>query len=217
MTLESALLALVVFVVVAIVETIALGAWWPFYFRVGIPLFRREFRAPGPVTVEIARLEQRFVPPSNLSLLPMEFDYPAGSNWWQRMLFRMEFFAMPLRFRALGRGEYAFREQLFTVRLWYFGYLPIVRGHMTVNGNRIAIVGRLNLVTLAFVAFFVAVLGWAPTGHAGSRANEWLWLAVMLGVVALSYAIQTRRFRKVGEFLSSRSSSSSKSGASRPG
>jgi hypothetical protein len=202
-------LQLVVFVVggflaVAIAEIVALGGWWSFYFRAGIPVFRREFRAPAPVVVEVARLEQRFTHPGNW-LMPAELHFPAGYGWWQRYLNQLETLATPLRFRAFGRSEYGFREQMFTLRLWYFNYLPIMRGQIVVNSNRVTIVGRLNLSVPALVVLIVALFSWTRPGHAGTTTNGWLLLVAGFFVLGLSYTIQARRFRRVGEFLTSRS------------
>ena len=90
-------------------------------------------------------------------------------------------------FREFGEDGYAFREALLQIR--FLSYAPLMHGHILIEPRRgiVTVVGRLywTVFSLAFIALWPAVwvLEIIP------------FLAVLLFTL---YAIQVRRFNKVG-------------------
>jgi len=96
-------------------------------------------------------------------------------------------FTSSIVFREIGEDEYAFREAFLQIR--FLSYTPLMHGHILIEPRRgiVTVVGRLywTVFSLAFIALWPAVwvLEIIP------------FLAVLLFTL---YAIQVRRFNKVG-------------------
>jgi hypothetical protein len=94
----------------------------------------------------------------------------------------------PLAFWALEVDRLAFREKISGGLR--FGYPPVMRGNLRFQrrGARVEVIGLLNW----FVLVFVVVAGFSVI-----VLRDPVFLLLTVGVVALIYAIQFRRFRQV--------------------
>lgn len=119
--------------VVLIVEIFLSGAWIPFYFRNGLPLFQRRVqmaqaftRLPSPEEIE-GSLKRGYMP--------------------------------SLVVHSLDSHTYAFREKLFELNL--VGYTPIMHGLLSFNPERAEVVvtgfANWSVLALCFTAAFVFV------------------------------------------------------------
>ena len=115
-------------IITVIAELIISGRWLPFYFRTGIPLFRRSFRYT----------EHRAISPNSLS------DEFTGGG-----------ITVPLIFRSIGPNEIAFREKFFSLRL--FGYTTVMHGLIRVGNAQlqVSVTGYANWFPLVFSATFI--------------------------------------------------------------
>jgi hypothetical protein len=115
--------------IVVIAELIMSGSWYPFYFRTGIPLFRRSFHF----------LEQPTISPETLS----EKFHSS--------------FADPLLFHAIGPREIGFREKFFSFRL--FNYTPVMHGLILIGQlqHKVTVTGYANWFVIFFAATFIAI------------------------------------------------------------
>ena len=101
-----------------------------------------------------------------------------------------------LVFRQLSPTELAFRERLFEFRL--FSYTPLMHGliECRVADHQILVQGRLNWSTVLFTLFFAV----------GPAREAWLvFLPFLAGVLAVIYALQAYRYRRVVAALASAS------------
>ena len=94
----------------------------------------------------------------------------------------------PLAFWALEDDRFAFREKIFGgLRL---GYTPVMRGNLRFQrrGARVEVIGLLNWSVLVFVGFAVFSL---------TVLRDPVFLLFTVGLLALIYTIQFRRFAQV--------------------
>jgi hypothetical protein len=119
----------IILIIIVIAELIMSGRWFPFYFRTGIPLFRRSF----------SFLEQPTISPETLS----EKFHSS--------------FIDPLLFRAIGPHEIGFREKFLSFRL--FNYTPVMHGLIRVDQlqHKVTVIGYANWFVIFFAATFIAI------------------------------------------------------------
>ena len=99
-----------------------------------------------------------------------------------------------LVFHQLSLSELAFRERLFEFRL--FSYTPVMHGLIDCRGaeHLILVQGRLNWSTVLFILFFAL----------GPAREVWfVVLPFLAGVLAVIYAFQASRYRRVVAALAS--------------
>jgi hypothetical protein len=114
-------------IITVIAELIISGRWVPFYFRTGIPLFRKSFHYNG---------QPAFSPES------LSGAFTGG-------------IAVPLIFHSIGPNEIAFREKFFSLHL--FSYTPVMHGVIRVSDEQrqISVTGYANWSPLVFSAIFI--------------------------------------------------------------
>lgn len=112
------------FFTVALLEMALSYFWTPWYFRTGIPIYRKNYILP-----------QR-----------MQLNAQSIKNKWVS-----DEFAAKLIFRDTGENEVALRESMKKEFAFRFYYAPIMRGLIRRNpmNNRIEIVGFLNWSVIA--------------------------------------------------------------------
>lgn len=159
--------AIPIVIAVALAESLLLGFWAPFYFRVGIPVFSRAllYRGGGHRAIDPDVLSKAFA----RSLVPS------------------------IVFRAIGSEEIAFRERFFQLTL--FHYTPVMRGLIKFDDHSgtVTVRGHANAFPLCFLAMAVAFcLTSLPLGE-----FEVFFLATVVLVLGVCYAIQARRFNSV--------------------
>ena len=114
-----------IFVLVAIVEVLFSATWNSTYFRIGIPIYSKQYpyigTAPDPI---------------NDTILNKAFK---------------KTFTHSLVFKQIENGEYAFREKLFQFTL--FTYTPIMHGNLNIDksSRNIRVTGHINWWILAFI------------------------------------------------------------------
>src|SRR5881409_2009878 len=102
--MQSLLLVLaILFVVIYLVELVALVSWYSPYYRTGVVVFRRRYPAPKELELEPRALRLRLVTRRDPAFL----------------------------FHRLSASEVAFRERLFQLR--FLNHTPIVRGLLELN------------------------------------------------------------------------------------
>jgi hypothetical protein len=172
---ETTVFIVVAMFVLKVVESGLAGAWVTLYFRSGIPILRREYRARGPISVDVEKLEKKF-----------------GSSP-----------VTPLVFRQLADGEYAFREKMFHLRIPSLGYTPIMHGQLLVRGEKVTVIGRFNWFSLAFPFCFVWFVASFPLGEGTMPSVLFpaMTVAFIAALLGLFYAIQASRYCKVGDYL----------------
>ena len=94
----------------------------------------------------------------------------------------------PLAFWALEDDRLAFREKIGGLR---FFYPPVMRGNLRFQrkGSRVEVIGLLNWYVLVFVVV---------AGLSVIVLRSPIFLLLTVGVIALIYAIQFRRFSQAG-------------------
>ncbi len=101
-----------------------------------------------------------------------------------------------IAFRRHEDGRIFFREALFQFK-FSFDYLQVMHGVIEETGSDIVITGKTNLMPLAFIpaGLFLLMLG-----------NVFMVIgAILIGMVPIGYAIQVHRYRRIGEYILSRS------------
>jgi len=111
-------------------EILVSWTWMGFYFRYGLPVYRRKVRINkfGPkFAEELERMHH-----SNVSL--------------------------PLLFRAISRREIAFREKAYGI--YWLRYAPVIRGliHVSKDSKEIYITGLLNWYVILLIVFLPLML-----------------------------------------------------------
>lgn len=111
-------------------EILVSWTWMGFYFRYGLPVYRRKVRINkfGPnFAEELERMHQ-----SNVSL--------------------------PLLFRAISRREIAFREKAYGI--YWLRYAPVIRGliHVSEDRREVHITGLLNWYVILLIVFLPLML-----------------------------------------------------------
>jgi hypothetical protein len=112
-----------------IVEIFLSGAWNPFYFRNGLPLFQRR--------VQMAQVFMHLP-------IPEEIEQALKRGYMPSLVFR-----------RLDSHTYAFREKLFELNL--VGYTPIMHGLLSFNPRaEVVVTGFANwsVLALCFTAVF---------------------------------------------------------------
>ena len=106
-------------------EALVADFWWPLYFRVGIPIFRRSFPLP-----------------STLSEVPAAWSFDDSPSVW----------VSPMAFRELSSREIAFRDTEEGFAL--FQYVAVMHGvlRLVPEQRRWEIVGFANLSTFFVMA-----------------------------------------------------------------
>ena len=122
--------------VLIIIEMILSGRWVPWYFRSGVPLFRRRLSWEGAVDLPSVDMLEAF-----------------GRAEW----------GPDLVFRQTDEYEISFRERAFQFTL--LQYTPIMHGRIVLlrEENRLLVEGRTNWFALAFCAFLLlqlSMIGW---------------------------------------------------------
>jgi hypothetical protein len=159
---------------VAVCEAIASGRWIPAYFRTGITIYKRDYRAHFELTVDTAELEREF----GVSVVP------------------------PLLFHRIEEGEYAFRERLFDLRFFKINYTPIMRGHIQVRGTTATVVGRLNWAVLLVLGGALAAFPTiASAERSGLDGVPIFIVGAFLAAFGSIYAVQCYRYGNVGAFI----------------
>ncbi len=123
-------LILYILVLLLLSEILASWTWMSFYFRYGIPVFRRRVRINrfGPkFAEELERMHH-----SNISL--------------------------PLLFRAISHREIAFRERAYGI--YWLRYAPVIRGliHVSEDSREVHITGLLNWYVVLLLVFLPLML-----------------------------------------------------------
>lgn len=126
-----------VLIVLIVAEIATSGAWMSGYFRIGIPVYRRE--------VLIRTFKPGFAD---------ELERWHASN-----------LSLPLIFRAISVREIAFREKAYGI--YWLRYAPVMRGliHVSNDKRHVYITGLLNwyvLLLIALLSFMLILEGvWA--------------------------------------------------------
>jgi hypothetical protein len=155
----------------AVAEMGVSGTWQPFYFRMGYEIFHRSVQLAEP------------------AWLPAETVAEALSEE------RQEWYLSPLQFAPLSYHEIAFREAFFSLRP--ITYAPVMHGliHYDVEEGLLSVSGLVNWYVipafLALIAMFVLPPPF-PT-----KEEVLVVTAFALGIVAVLYVIQSRRYSRV--------------------
>jgi len=154
-------------IAVALVESIVSGFWAPFYFRWGIPLYRRTI-------------------PYVSSRRP-ELDAEALTGKFARRA------VVSLVFQSLRPGYIAFRERIIQVTLIH--YTPIMHGLIRLDDRdaAVTVVGHANIWPLCFAAVWVSFC-FTEGMIAPARV---LFLGILPLALGFCYAIQASRFSGV--------------------
>jgi len=172
----------IISLVSAILDSILLGSWAPFYFRAGIIIFKKELLLPNAINIDLKRLEDAL----SKSIMT------------------------PLLFKQIGEYEYAFREKLFDFRLIGLRYTPIMHGLLLTSGSTVKIIGKLNWFGLFFSITFIAILIFItafvliqPPFDAPRimRFLPFIFFGAFIMTMGAIYATQAYRYKKVGEYL----------------
>lgn len=165
----SVTIVLVVVTGLALCAEVICALWWvPFYFRTGIPLYRRSFRFAERPLIAADDLSGRF---------------------------RGSIVASPIIFHALGPSDIAFIENVFAPRL--LSYTPVMRGLIEIDeaSRRVRVTGYLHWYPLAFSALFLSMgFGLSRDEFGPSVLLFPLFLLLILGTICL---VQLVRFSRV--------------------
>ena len=172
MTSDPLFIPLIVSLLITAVEWLAARIWWPLYFRIGIPVYRRTFLFGGAPTREVTAES-------------LEEDLQASRG---DMIYRIEF-------RAFSDGEIAFREDPGdpgpSSRL---RYIPVMHGLLSIDLRQgtASVVGRLNwsvigLALMFVLSFYRGAQGWAVACVA----------ALFSLALGYSYVAQAKRYTQV--------------------
>jgi hypothetical protein len=106
----------------------------------------------------------------------------------------------PLRFRQMSPHEVAFREAFLCFRL--MNYTPVMHGLVRYDEsmNELQVIGLANWFAPLFIVFFIA-FAWSFSGSGGEIAL--MFTVFPIGLFALLYFIQFKRFNGVFKALSS--------------
>lgn len=123
--------------VVLIAELIVSGTWQSFYFRAGIPLFKKSIRLSSPPELSVDDLNRRF----------------------ERGVF------MPLRFKQMSPHEVAFREAFSGFRL--LSYTPVIHGLIRYDETtrELHMIGFANWFALLFIIVLIAIASSFPSSE----------------------------------------------------
>jgi hypothetical protein len=135
------LIALII-ISLLLIEVIFQLSWFKFYFRNGIPVYKKKYPFFGSLKdpFDTTYLEGRFKSRTTSTIF----------------------------FRRFNEFECGFREKLWEIRL--FNYIPVMRGVIKSdeNGQSLNIIGYLNWYVILFAAYLListsmgAVPSWAP-------------------------------------------------------
>jgi hypothetical protein len=119
---------IIILVIVIIAELLMSGAWFPFYFRTGIPLFRRSFRF----------FEQPAIFADNLAAAF------AG-------------FLEPIIFHSISLHEIGFREKFLGLRL-SFSFTAIMHGLIRIDNSQheVSVTGYANWYIMCLIAMIIS-------------------------------------------------------------
>jgi hypothetical protein len=172
-SIGTVLVLLLLLIALGLVELFCLLLWFPPYYRVGLPLYRRRLR--------IEPCQQCALPePETLAKL-------FAKGW-----------LVPLNFARLPDGTIGINERMLMPR---FDYVPLMHGVIRLDrDNRgLTLTGNANF-TVFFLAIFLyaAPRLVAVPGHREPVSYP-LWL--ILGAIGLMYALQVYQYRKVESAL----------------
>jgi hypothetical protein len=119
---------------IALAEMLLSGTWARWYFRLGIPIFRREYESRA-YAGELPTAEALAEPLAN-SVFPA------------------------IVFRSFGDGLYGFRERAWPPS-FRLSYTPIMRGIVRFDGtsSRVVVLGMANWFPLAFAYLWLSFVG----------------------------------------------------------
>lgn len=140
--------SIIILIVVIIAEWIISGGWFPFYFRTGIPLFRRSFRF----------FEQPAISPDNLTT-----EFTGG-------------FFEPIVFHAISSHEIGFREKFSSFRL-SFAYTAVMRGLIRIDHSHheVSVTGYANWYIVCFIIMIIS-FGFSSFGIKFGQVEATLFL-----------------------------------------
>jgi hypothetical protein len=120
---------IIILVIVILTELLMSGGWLPFYFRAGIPLFRRSFRF----------FEQPAISADNLAAA-----FTGG-------------FLEPIIFHSISPQEIGFREKFWGLRL-SFSYTAIMHGLIRIDNSQheVSVTGYANWYILCLIAIIIS-------------------------------------------------------------
>lgn len=117
--------------------------------------------------------------------IPITVSFPTAEDLQAEMKGR---WSHSIVFKAIGTNQYAFREKLFEFTL--FHATPVMHGLLwwSPESGTLNVEGRPNWFIIGFVILWVAgTIGQAP-----------FMILCLLVVIGILYAIQMKRFEKVG-------------------
>ena len=160
-------IAVLTCVAVAVIELVLAVSWAGFYYRYGIPLYRR--------TLQCGPDEDGLPGPEKLS-----------EKYSSRLL-------PPFTFHALGPGELAFREWI--IQLSLIMYSPIMHGHIAYDegSGTLTLTGYANAWPLCFLG--VVILMTFRTLSSSPRSL--IFPGLVLLIFGICYGLQILRFNKL--------------------
>lgn len=161
--------------VLAFVDLFLNATWNPFYYRFGIPIYRRTFKANGfPAQ-----------PPS-----AEEVETAVPQEIWTG-----------IAVHQLDKDLLAFREKLVDWRLFRMKYTPLMHGALKFDkpSGTVKVVGFLNWFPVAFACLFIGGVGFAGFATGEFFAEFLFFPLFLIGLFTFIYVIQRNRFEIVAE------------------
>ena len=154
-----------------IIEFILNSTWNSWYFRQGIPIYRKNYTLPKDMTILAQRIQSKWIP-----------------DGWK----------LNLTFKDIAENEVAFREEIkfFVIG---FQYAPVMHGLIRRNSkpNGVEIVGYLNWSAIVFAVFFLAIT--LSTGLLTQTGICGFVFLIFFAIVFYTlFRIQAQRFDYVG-------------------
>ena len=158
---------------IAILELIVSGTWQKFYFTSGIPIFKQSIRLSSPAELSVDSLNEQF-----------------QGGWCD-----------PLRFREISRHNIAFREALFHFSFFKMNYTPVMHGLIRYDerSKELHVIGFANWFAPLFIIVFIAT---AASFRGADAGIDIMFTLFPIGLFALLYFIQFRRFTGVRKAFS---------------
>ena len=189
MALNNVVVLFVVGIIVQIAERIVSGTWQPFYFRVGIPLFRKSIRLSSPPDLSVEYLEGQFEEGRDVALRFKQISL-------NEVAFR-EAFTMFRKFRASFRGPKEGRKS-------YRSFTHIMHGLIRYDEmtSELHVIGLANWFPPLTIVIIIAIFSSLSLPGDVPPLLGLVFIVFFLALTASAYFIQAKRYTAVLKILS---------------